>query len=126
MFVTFEGVGIGSGKSTQAKLLAAWLREGGHGRCLTTREPGGTPVAEGVPRGSCCTARTCPPWAEAALLRGCAGRERGAAVIRPALERGECTSSATAILYSSVAYQGAWGAASARTRVRDLSLPRDR
>ena len=46
MFVTFEGVDW-SGKSTQAQLLADWLREQGR-TVLSTREPGGTPVGEAV------------------------------------------------------------------------------
>ena len=46
MFVTFEGVDW-SGKSTQAELLAGWLRDEGR-TVVATREPGGTPVAEGV------------------------------------------------------------------------------
>jgi dTMP kinase len=46
MFVTFEGLD-GSGKSTQAELLAGWLRKQGR-EVLSTREPGGTPVGEAV------------------------------------------------------------------------------
>src|SRR5439155_24557749 len=64
MFVTFEGVDW-SGKSTQAKLLAAWLREQGR-TVLTTREPGGTPVAEGV-RELVLHGDVMSPWAEASL-----------------------------------------------------------
>ncbi len=41
-FFTFEG-GEGSGKSTQAKRLHAWLESQGIA-CLLTREPGGTSV----------------------------------------------------------------------------------
>jgi dTMP kinase len=45
-FITFEG-GEGTGKSTQLRLLDDWLRALGH-RTVHSREPGGTPLAEGV------------------------------------------------------------------------------
>ncbi len=45
-FITFEG-GEGSGKTTQVKRLAARLRETGH-EVITTREPGGTEMAERI------------------------------------------------------------------------------
>ncbi len=44
LFLTLEGA-EGSGKSTQARMLAAYLEEKGK-KCLLTREPGGTPLAE--------------------------------------------------------------------------------
>ncbi len=46
MFVTLEG-GEGAGKSTQAARLVERLREEGYAARLT-REPGGTPLADGV------------------------------------------------------------------------------
>jgi dTMP kinase len=116
MFVTFEGI-VWSGKSTQAKLLAEWLRAQGRS-VLSTREPGGTPVAE-VMRDLVLHGDDMSPWAEAALYAA-ARAENVAAVIRPALERGEDVV-CDRYLDSSVAYQGA-GRGLGEARVRDLSL----
>jgi dTMP kinase len=116
MFVTLEGVDW-SGKSTQAKLLAEWLEEEGR-TVLTTREPGGTPVAEKV-RELVLHGEEMSPWAEAALYAA-ARAENVAAVIRPALERGADVV-CDRYLDSSVAYQGA-GRGLGEQRVRELSL----
>ena len=116
MFVTFEGVDW-SGKSTQAKLLVDWLR--GQGRTVvTTREPGGTPLAEGV-RQLVLHGSDMAPWAEAALYAA-SRADNAARVIRPALERGEDVV-CDRYLDSSVAYQGIARALGAEA-VRDLSL----
>lgn len=48
MFITFEGV-EGSGKSTHARLLYAYLKRKGYG-CVFTREPGGTPAGDMIRR----------------------------------------------------------------------------
>jgi dTMP kinase len=116
MFVTFEGVDW-SGKSTQAELLSSWLREQGR-TVVSTREPGGTPVAEGV-RELVLHGQDMSPWAEAALYAA-ARADHAASVIRPALARGDDVV-CDRYLDSSVAYQGA-ARGLGEDRVRELSL----
>jgi dTMP kinase len=101
MFITFEGLD-GSGKSTQAELLATWLRAQGR-EVLSTREPGGTPVGEAV-RNLVLHGDELSPWAEAALFAA-ARAEHVERAIRPALEAGADVVS-DRYLDSSVAYQG--------------------
>ena len=64
MFVTFEGID-GSGKTTQARLLAERLEREGVDVVLT-REPGGTPLGEAV-RDLVLHGEHVAPWAEVAL-----------------------------------------------------------
>jgi len=116
MFVSFEGVDW-SGKSTQARLLADWLRDQGRA-VLATREPGGTPLAEGV-RNLVLHGHDMSSWAEAALYAA-ARADHVASVIRPALARGEDVV-CDRYLDSSVAYQGV-ARGLGLERVRDLSL----
>jgi dTMP kinase len=101
MFVTFEGVD-GSGKSTQARLLAERLRSAGRDVVLT-REPGGTELGEQV-RGILLHGENVAPWAEAALFAA-ARAQLVDEVIRPALARGADVVS-DRYLDSSLAYQG--------------------
>ena len=118
MFVTFEGLD-GSGKSTQAELLADWLRAEGR-TVLTTREPGGTPVGEAV-RDLVLHGDELSPWTEAALFAA-ARAEHVELAIRPALDRGEDVV-CDRYLDSSVAYQGiARGLGEARVLELNLTV----
>jgi dTMP kinase len=84
MFVTFEGID-GSGKTTQAALLAEWAAAEGH-EIVAVREPGGTPLGERI-RELLLDGPEMTAWAEAALFAAARG-ELAERVIRPALERG--------------------------------------
>jgi len=103
LFVSFEG-GEGSGKSTQIGRLAARLRLGGRDPVIT-REPGGTPLAEGIR--ALLLDPVLPPQALAeAFLMEAARAEVVAHVIRPALAAGRvvlCDRYAD----STLVYQGA-------------------
>jgi dTMP kinase len=116
MFVTLEGVDW-SGKSTQATLLADWLRAEGR-TVLLTREPGGTPVAEAV-RDVVLHGHDMTPWAEAALYAA-ARADHVEHAIRPALDRHEDVV-CDRYIDSSVAYQGI-GRGLGEERVRELNL----
>lgn len=101
MFITFEGID-GSGKTTQAELLAEHLR--GEGReVVLTREPGGTELGERI-RELLLGGGPVSPWAEAALFAA-ARAQLVAEVIRPALDRGADVV-CDRYLDSSLAYQG--------------------
>jgi dTMP kinase len=104
VFVAFEGV-EGSGKTTQVARLGAELERRGR-RVTRTREPGGTAYGERIralvlePA----PAQVLDPRAEA-LLFAAARAQHVAAVIRPAMERGDDVL-CDRFVHSSLAYQG--------------------
>lgn len=101
MFIVFEGI-EGSGKSTQARLLAEWLAEKGMAHVLT-REPGGTQVGEEIRR-ALLHGGDVPPRTE--LLLMLAARAAFVdQVVRPALHSGRIVI-ADRYEMSSFAYQG--------------------
>jgi len=116
MFVTFEGLD-GSGKSTQAELLRARLEVDGID-VVSTREPGGTELGEGV-RNLVLHGGHVGAWAEA-LLYVAARAQLVDEVIRPARARGAFVI-CDRYVDSSVAYQGA-GRELGVDRILDLNL----
>jgi dTMP kinase len=117
LFITFEG-GDGSGKSTQAGLLAEWLTQQGK-TVVRTREPGGTDVGVEVRNLVLHHRGDIDPRAEA-LLYAADRAHHIATLVRPALERGEVVIQ-DRYFDSSVAYQGAGRVLDAK-EVRDLSI----
>ncbi len=103
LFLAFEG-GEGTGKTTQARLIAIWLREQGYD-VLNTNEPGGTKVGMRLRALLLDTAHAgMSPHAEA-LMYAADRAEHVAAVIEPALARGAIVIS-DRYVDSSLAYQG--------------------
>lgn len=108
-FVALEG-GEGVGKSTQAELLATWLRDKGH-EVVVTFEPGATPLGQRLRAllldqpADQAAAPTVSPRAEA-LLFAADRAEHMARVIAPALARGDVVIT-DRFIDSSIAYQGA-------------------
>ncbi len=101
MFISLEGLD-GSGKTTQARLLAERL--GGRGvNVVVTREPGGSPLGDEI-RDLVLHGADMTPWAEAALYAA-SRAQHVEALIRPALARG-VTVICDRYVDSSVAYQG--------------------
>jgi dTMP kinase len=104
LLIAFEG-GEGSGKTTQARLAAIWLRELGYD-VVTTHEPGATKIGMRLRALLLDTAHTgMSPHAEA-LMYAADRAEHVASVIAPALERGAIVIT-DRYVDSSLAYQGA-------------------
>ena len=104
VLIAFEG-GEGSGKTTQARLVAIWLRELGYD-VVTTHEPGATKIGMRLRALLLDTAHTgMSPHAEA-LMYAADRAEHVASVIAPALARGAIVIT-DRYVDSSLAYQGA-------------------
>lgn len=84
MFITFEGP-EGSGKTTQLQRLATMLRERGVD-CLTTKEPGGTPLADQI-RAIVLHSESAMDRVTELLLYAASRRQHVVEVIRPALAK---------------------------------------
>ncbi len=104
LLIAFEG-GEGSGKTTQARLIAIWLRELGYD-VETTHEPGATKIGMRLRALLLDTAHTdMAPHAEA-LMYAADRAQHVASVIAPALDRGAIVIT-DRYVDSSLAYQGA-------------------
>ena len=104
VFIVFEG-GEGIGKTTQAKLLKAWLEQEGE-EVVLSREPGGTDLGQGLRKillGH--ETGAISPRAEA-LLYAADRAHHVFSLIRPALDRGDVVIT-DRYFDSSIAYQGA-------------------
>jgi dTMP kinase len=102
-FITLEGI-EGSGKTTQVRTLAAWLRQRGM-TVRTTREPGGCPIADAIREILLHPANdVLVPRAEL-LLYAAARAQHVEEVILPALEKGE-TVLCDRFSDATLAYQG--------------------
>jgi dTMP kinase len=117
LLITVEG-GEGVGKSTQAALLATRLRDAGL-EVRETREPGSTPAGDRIRALLLDPAARLSPLAEL-LLYEASRAELMAAVIMPALDRGE-TIVCDRFVDSTTAYQG-YGRGLSVAMVRSLNL----
>jgi dTMP kinase len=104
VLLALEG-GEGAGKSTQASLLAIWLREHGYD-VVTTHEPGATKVGMRLRALLLDTAHTGLSARAETLMYAADRAEHVASVIRPALARGAIVVT-DRYVDSSLAYQGA-------------------
>src|ERR1041385_15986 len=114
-FITFEG-GEGSGKSTQASLLAKRLQSLGR-RVVVSREPGGSAGAEAIRHVLLSgAAKPLGPHAEA-ILFAAARSDHLRQTLKPALERGQWVIS-DRFADSTRIYQGVLGNVDARLIAR--------
>lgn len=117
-FLAFEG-GDGAGKSTQVALVAERLNALGH-TVVTTREPGGSVVAEKIRDVVLDVAHLGLDDHAEALLFAASRAEHVSKTVRPALERGDVVIT-DRYMDSSIAYQGIARGLGLDT-IRDLNL----
>ena len=103
LLIAFEG-GEGAGKTTQARLLAIWLREQGYD-VIATHEPGATKVGMRLRALLLDTAHTGMSSRAETLMYAADRAEHVATVIAPALKRGAIVVT-DRFVDSSLAYQG--------------------
>src|SRR3712207_626357 len=101
-FISLDGLD-GTGKSTQCRLLADWLRETGY-EVVTCVDPGGTPLGQQV-RELVLSHRHALSLPCEALLFMASRAQVVSEVIRPALEQGQVVVSDRFVL-ANVVYQG--------------------
>jgi dTMP kinase len=104
LLLALEG-GEGAGKSTQARLLAIWLRDQGYD-VVATHEPGATKVGMRLRALLLDTAHTGLSARAETLMYAADRAEHVSTVIRPALERGAIVVT-DRYIDSTLAYQGA-------------------
>jgi len=102
-FITFEGP-EGSGKSTQVRMLARYLRNRGYS-VVSTREPGGTPVGELIRRILLPERGISPSDLTEVFLFMAARSQLVKETIEPALKRGKIVL-CDRFLDATIAYQG--------------------
>jgi dTMP kinase len=103
LFVAFEG-GEGTGKTTQARLIAIWLRDQGYD-VVATREPGATKIGMRLRALLLDTAHTGMSARAEVLMYAADRAEHVASVIDPGLRRGAVVVT-DRYIDSTLAYQG--------------------
>jgi dTMP kinase len=117
IFITFEGPD-GSGKSTQIRLLARYLRAAGYD-VLTTREPGGTLIGDQIRSVLHDVTNTAMVDEAEILLYSASRAQHVGQLIRPALAQGKCVL-CDRYADSTLAYQG-YGRQLDRTALRQIT-----